>query len=56
MGDRSNKSERKCMRKQKRAQHRLERDMDVESSELPTQVMNYLKTNFDNYLYLPSYF
>ncbi|XP_058807012.1 alkylated DNA repair protein alkB homolog 8 isoform X2 [Phymastichus coffea] len=31
------KSIRKCVRKQKRAQHRLARDMDVECSETPTQ-------------------
>ncbi|XP_016839158.1 alkylated DNA repair protein alkB homolog 8 isoform X1 [Nasonia vitripennis] len=35
----SNKSSRKCMRKQKRAQHRLVRDMGVECSEEPTQYL-----------------
>ncbi|KAJ8675399.1 hypothetical protein QAD02_011185 [Eretmocerus hayati] len=35
--DKSNKSSKKCMRKQKRAQHRLARDMDVEYSDSPTQ-------------------
>ena len=32
------KSKKKCWRKQKRAQHRLSRDMNVECADEPTQV------------------
>ena len=54
MENRSNKETKKCMRKQKRAQHRLVRDMNVESSDEPTQVSkvfkNQVKLTIDNLL------
>lgn len=50
MEDKSNKSVRKCMRKQKRAQHRLVRDMDVECSEFPTKVKELLLLNLNEYI------
>ena len=35
------KIERKCFRKQKRAQHRLTRDLNISCSESPTRVRQY---------------